>query len=100
MLYGCDWIIFQLISEIFIQIIKLSCATNVFIAGKFSVIMFFVFLNHKKRKVSLVRLLSAAELEFPKVLVPRLPQNTSNVNIESTGKSKQLYFYVTNFLGL
>ena len=26
-----------------------------------------------------------------KLLVRRLPQNTSNVNIESTGKSKQLY---------
>ena len=82
MLYGCDWIIFQLISEIFIQIIKLSCATNVFIAGKFSVIMFLYFLIIRNGKL------------------PRLPQNTSNVNIESTGKSKQLYFYVTNFLGL
>ena len=28
-----------------------------------------------------------AELEFPKILVPRLPQNTSNANIESAGKS-------------
>ena len=48
--------------------------------------------SHKKRKDSLegslVRVLFADELEFPKILVPRLPQNTSNVNIESIGKSK------------
>ena len=30
----------------------------------------------------------AAELEFPKILVPRLPQHTSNVNIECAGKSE------------
>ena len=41
---------------------------------------------------SLVRILIAAELEFPKIIVPRLPQHTSNVNIESTKKSKQLYY--------
>ena len=29
------------------------------------------------------------ELDFQKKLVPRLPQNTSNVSIKSTGKSKQ-----------
>ena len=43
-------------------------------------------------KGSLVRVLFATELEFPNILVPRLPQNTSNVNIESTRKSKQLYY--------
>ena len=52
--------------------------------------------SHNKRKDSpegsLVRVLFAAELEFPKTLVPRLPQNTSNVNIKSTVKSKQLYY--------
>ena len=48
---------------------------------------------------SLVRVLFAAELEFPKILVPRLPQNTSNVNIESTGKSKQLYYLCDQILG-
>ena len=44
--------------------------------------------SHKKRKDSLegslVRVLFAAELKFPKILVPMLPYNTSNVNIEST----------------
>ena len=61
-------------------------------------------LNHsrKKRKDSLDRVLLAAELEFPKILVPRLPQHTSNVNNECAGKSewsKQLYsLYVTSFL--
>ena len=32
-----------------------------------------------------------SELEFSKMLVPRLPQNLSNVNIECAGKSKQRY---------
>ena len=30
---------------------------------------------------------------------PRLPQNTSNVNIESTGKSEQLYYLCDQLLG-
>ena len=38
---------------------------------------------------SLDRVLFAAELDFPKVLSPRLPQNISNVNNECVGKSKQ-----------
>ena len=50
--------------------------------------------SFKKRKNSLegslVRVLFAAELEFPKIVVPMLPHNTLNVNIESIGKSKQL----------
>ena len=67
--------------------------------------------SHKKRKVSLEgslnQVLYAAELVFPKILVPRLPQNSSHVNIECTGKSKtpslcdQLLLciiYVTSFL--
>ena len=59
--------------------------------------------SHKKQKDSLEgsldRVLFAAELEFPKTLVPRLPQNSSNVNTECAKKSKQLYFlYVTGFL--
>ena len=51
--------------------------------------------SHKKRNDSLEgsldRVLFAAELEFPMILVPRLPQLTSNVNIKFAGKSKQLY---------
>ena len=43
--------------------------------------------SHKKRKGSLGgslgRVLFEAQLEFRKILVPRLPQNSSNVNIES-----------------
>ena len=62
--------------------------------------------SHKKQKDSLEgsldRLLFAAEFEFPKILVPRLPQHTSNVNNEYAGKSdwsKQLYYlYGTSFL--
>ena len=40
---------------------------------------------------SLDRVLFAAKLEFRKILVLRLPQNSSNVNNECAGKSKQLY---------
>ena len=62
--------------------------------------------NHKKWKDSLEgsldRVLFVAELEFPKILVPRLPQHTSNVNNECAGKSewpKQLYsLYSTSVL--
>ena len=62
--------------------------------------------RHKKRKNSLEggldRVLFAAELEFSKILVLKLPQHTSDVNIECAGKSewsKQLYFlYLTSFL--
>ena len=54
--------------------------------------------SHKKRKDSLEgsldRVLFAAELKFPKILVPRLPQNTSNVNIESAGKLKKAVFFM------
>ena len=49
--------------------------------------------SHKKRKDSLQgsldRVLFVAKLEFPpKILVPRLPQHTSNVNTEYVGKSE------------
>ena len=65
-----------------------------------------LYVSHKKRKDSLEdsldRVLLAAELELTKILVPRLPQHTSNVKIECAGKSewsKQLYsLYVTSFL--
>ena len=58
--------------------------------------------SHKKRKDSLDRLLLAAELEFPMILVPRLSQRASDVTTECAGKSeqsKQLYsLYVTSLL--
>ena len=54
--------------------------------------------SHKKRKDSLEssldRVLFAAELEFPKILVPRLPQHASNVNIECAGKSEWSKLYI------
>ena len=60
--------------------------------------------SHKKQKVSLQGSLDGvlfpAELEFPKMLVPRLPQNTSNVIIECTKKSKQLYSLYDQLLGV
>ena len=59
--------------------------------------------SHKKRKDSLEgsldRELFAAGLEFPKVLVSRNPQNSSNVNIENPGKPKQLYSLCDQLLG-
>ena len=62
--------------------------------------------SHKKRKDSLEGSLDwalfTAELEFSKILVHRLPQHTSNVNIEYGRKSelsKQVYsLYATSFL--
>lgn len=67
-------------------------------------VAFFTLNSHKKRKDgpkgSLDRVLFAAE--FPKILVFRLPQHTSNVNAEYAEKSegsKQLYYlYGTSFL--
>ena len=59
--------------------------------------------SHKKQKDSLEgsldRVLFAAELEFPKILVPRLPYYSSNVNTECAGKSKQLYSFCGQLLG-
>ena len=55
--------------------------------------------SHKKRKGSLNRVLFEAQLEFRKILVPRLPQNSSNVNIESVGKLRQLYSLCDKLLG-
>ena len=63
-------------------------------------------LNHSHKKMkdslegSLVRVLFASELEFPKILVPRLPQNTSNVKIESTNqkiKTTVLFAWTTSW---
>ena len=58
---------------------------------------------HKKQKDSLEgglnRVLFAPEFEFPKILVPRLPQNSSDVNIEYAVKSKQLYSLYHQLLG-
>ena len=67
---------------------------------------FYSWHSHKKRKTSLEgsldRVLLATELEFPKILEPRLPQHTSDGNIECAGKSvwsKQLcYLHVTSLL--
>ena len=54
--------------------------------------------SHKKGKDSLEgglnRWLFADKLEFPKILVLRLPQNTSNVKTEYAEKSKQLYSFL------
>ena len=48
--------------------------------------------SHEKRKDSLEgsldQVLFAGELKFPKILVPRLPQHTSNVNIENVPESR------------
>ena len=48
-------------------------------------------LSHKKREDSLEGGLDRVLLlSFPKTLVPSLPQNSSNINIECTRKSKQM----------
>ena len=75
-----------------------TCKKNVFYVSKHK-------FSHSQKKWkyslegTLVGVLFAAELEFPKILVPRLLQHTSNVNIETTGKSKQLQLlFVSSFL--
>ena len=61
-----------------------------------------VFIVTRNGRIVWKVVLLAAELEFPKILVRRLPQQASDVNIECTGKSecsKQLYsLYLTSFL--
>ena len=64
--------------------------------------MYIYFRHHsyKKRKDtlegSLDLVLFAAELKFPKILVPRLPQNISNVNVPES--QNNCIAYVTSFL--
>ena len=60
------------------------------------------FHSHKKRKDSLEgslnRVLLAAELEFPKILVPRLPQHTSECTGKSEWSKQQCSLHVASFL--
>ena len=48
---------------------------------------------------SLCGVLFYAEFEFPKIQVPTIPHNSSNVNIECAGKSKQLHSLSDQLLG-
>ena len=58
--------------------------------------------SHKKRtdslEGSLDQVLFAADLEFSKILVPKLPQRISNVNIECARKLKDLCSFCDHFL--
>lgn len=64
--------------------------------------------NHRRNKDkdslhgSLDRILFVAELKFPKILVPRLPQHATNVNDKCSRKSEwskqQFSLYVNGFL--
>ena len=90
-----------------IQIV-IPVEASFFLIWEFEVIWSYcLYHSHKKQKDSLEGsldvVLFVAELEFSKILVPRLPQHTSDVNIECARKSewsKQLYsFYMTSFLG-
>ena len=49
---------------------------------------------------SLDRILFATELEFPKVLVTRLPQNSLNVNNECAKKLYRIYSLCVQLLGV
>ena len=59
--------------------------------------------SHKKWKNSLegslYRVLFVDKLEFPKIPVPRLPHNSSNVNTECARNSKQLRSLCDQLLG-
>ena len=61
------------------------------------------FLFHKKWKYSLEgsldEVLFAAELEVPKILVPRLPQNTSNLDTECVENRSNFIISCDNPLG-
>ena len=63
--------------------------------------IFILYHSHKKRKDrlegSLDQILLAAELEFPKILGPRLPQQTSNVNNEYARRSEWFSLHVNSF---
>ena len=51
----------------------------------------FKYSNKKRKDIlegSLDEVLFPTEIEFPKILAPRIPQNSSNVNNECAGKSK------------
>ena len=98
-LVGC--LIFKSFPGIRVKLFVWLCA------NRFWVVWYIWFQHsHKKRKDSLEgsmdRVLLAAELEFPKILVPRLPQHTSDVNIKCAGKSEwskqQCSLHVTSFL--
>ena len=60
--------------------------------------------SHKKQKGSmegsLDQVLFAVELEFSKMLVPRLPQHSWNVNIECVRKSTTVFFICDQLLGV
>ena len=51
--------------------------------------------SHKKLKDNLegsqIQVLFVADLELLMIVLPRLPKNSSKVNIEGTKKRKQLY---------
>ena len=49
-------------------------------------------------KVVWIKYYFVAEHELLKILVRRLPQNTSNVNVEYAGKSKELHSLYDQFL--
>ena len=59
--------------------------------------------SYKKKKDSvedsLVQVLLTTKLELSKILVPRPPQNVSNVNIEGTRKGKRMYYLCDQLLG-
>ena len=96
-----------------IMIFTSETAHTVVFLSNFNVFVYLLYLRQRKKmeivllgnerkdslEASLNRELFAAELEFTKMLVPRLLQNSSNVNIECAGKSKQLYSIFFIILG-
>ena len=59
--------------------------------------------SYKKQKDSvedsLAQVLLKTKLELSNILVPRPPQNASNVNIEGTRKGKRMYYLCDQLLG-
>ena len=71
--------------------------------SRYSVFALNILIVNKKQKDSvedsLVQVLLTTKLELSKILVPRPPQNVSNVNIEGTRKGKRMYYLCDQLLG-
>ena len=68
---------------------------------QFSIVILYMH-SHKKQKdtlkSSLVRVLFAAAIDFAKILILMLPQNTSNVTLKVAGNQKHCNIYLKNSL--
>ena len=86
------------IQNIYSKLYSTTCA-NTYREGTTSEVNRIIVIRNGKFLEGNLDRVFAATLEFPKILVPRLPQHTSNINIEWAGKSKHLYSLCDQLLG-